>query len=217
MEQSRRIGRPPRISGDDIVRAVLDIGLDRATITNVAQALKVSATGLRHHVKTREDLLELALHHSVVRLLEDTPQFDSLWEFCLYHARKLFDFYAAHPHGIRAVYSGFLFNTADIGAIDESSIAHGIRDGLTPAEAHEIWICVVSVVLGAATLEARDRILRSRGTTFLAQLISARGEDRGATPHLHALAKTSAIEVDHFEKVRVMLEGLRVKYGDRLS
>ena len=61
----RRLGRPPRVTAAQIADAALAIGLDRATVRNVAERLGMSVPGLYHHVRTREELLAMAAAHSL--------------------------------------------------------------------------------------------------------------------------------------------------------
>ncbi len=58
-ESAKRLGRPPRVTAKQIAEAALAIGLEHATIRNVAARLDMSVPGLRHHVRTREDLVAM--------------------------------------------------------------------------------------------------------------------------------------------------------------
>jgi AcrR family transcriptional regulator len=72
----RRLGRPPRIGIDDIVRAGAAIGLPALSVTAVAQALGVSPPALYRHVRDREALEVLVGEHlmSGFELPEDRGQ-----------------------------------------------------------------------------------------------------------------------------------------------
>lgn len=65
-----RRGRPPRISRDQIVRAARAVG-EQPRMTDVARALDVAPAALYHHVRDREELLELV----AAQVLEET-EFD---------------------------------------------------------------------------------------------------------------------------------------------
>src|SRR4029077_19260008 len=58
--EPRRVGRPPRVTTDQIAEAALEIGLDHATVRTVAEHLGMSVPGLRYYVRTREELLAMA-------------------------------------------------------------------------------------------------------------------------------------------------------------
>jgi TetR/AcrR family tetracycline transcriptional repressor len=64
---TRRRGRPARISREQIVRAARDAG-DQPRMTDVARALDVAPGALYHHVRDRDELLELV----AAQVLEET-------------------------------------------------------------------------------------------------------------------------------------------------
>lgn len=68
MDATRRRGRPPRISREQIVRAARAAG-DDVRMADVARALDVGPTALYHHVRDRDELLELV----AAQVLEETP------------------------------------------------------------------------------------------------------------------------------------------------
>src|SRR3954465_10317210 len=76
----RRRGRPARITREQIVRAARDAGEDLRMV-DVARALDVAPTALYHHVRDRDELLELV----AAQVLEETafddwvPSGDAPW------------------------------------------------------------------------------------------------------------------------------------------
>jgi AcrR family transcriptional regulator len=80
MDGTRRRGRPPRITRDQIVRAARAAGED-VRMSDVARALDVAPTALYHHVRDRDELLELV----AAQVLEETafddwvPPADAPW------------------------------------------------------------------------------------------------------------------------------------------
>lgn len=64
---SPRRGRPPRITREQIVRAARDAG-GAPTMSDVARALDVAPAALYHHVRDRDELLELI----AAQVLEET-------------------------------------------------------------------------------------------------------------------------------------------------
>ncbi len=63
-----RVGRPARISLEDIARVTLEIGLDDVTMIGVGQALGVDHSSLYRHVKGRKDLLLVAVDLAIAQL-----------------------------------------------------------------------------------------------------------------------------------------------------
>ena len=63
-----KLGRPPKVTREQIAEAALEIGLERATVRTVAEHLGMSVPGLYHHVGTREELVAMAAAHSLEAL-----------------------------------------------------------------------------------------------------------------------------------------------------
>ncbi|MGO1623229.1 TetR/AcrR family transcriptional regulator [Flaviflexus sp.] len=63
--QPRQVGRPARISRDNIIDTVLEIGIDRATIAAVAERLTVDPSTLYGHIKNRDDMLGEAADRAI--------------------------------------------------------------------------------------------------------------------------------------------------------
>ena len=101
-----RLGRPPRVTAAEIADAALAIGLERATVRNVAERLGMSVPGLYHHVRTREDLLAMAAAHSMGRL-PLPPDRGQPWDrWLLEYGRFVYDALVAQPQIIGQMLSG---------------------------------------------------------------------------------------------------------------
>lgn len=68
-----RIGRPPSISREAIVDAVLELGLDRATTVAVADQLGVDQSTLYGHIRDRNDMLDAAADAAIARTAWPAP------------------------------------------------------------------------------------------------------------------------------------------------
>jgi hypothetical protein len=174
----------------------------------------MSPTGLRHHVRTQEELVAQTLNYALANAIEVAPDFPSFADCCLYYARQLFLYYADHPHAIRAQYSGHIVASAETARIHETILAHGVRAGFTVVEAHELWLAVVAALIGAAALQAGDRVLRAQGASIPAKILEAQDDKIYATPHVRAYQEAAPAPVDHFDKVILMLDGLRARYSN---
>ncbi|MGH3734288.1 MAG: TetR/AcrR family transcriptional regulator C-terminal domain-containing protein [Micromonosporaceae bacterium] len=72
MESRRGRGRPPVITRDQIVRAARQVGLADLRMAAVAQVLNVRPAALYHHVRDRDELLQLVAR----QVLEETAYDD---------------------------------------------------------------------------------------------------------------------------------------------
>ncbi|MCO6184839.1 TetR/AcrR family transcriptional regulator [Rhizobium sp. L1K21] len=67
-ERSRSVGRPARISREDIADAALEIGLHAATVKTIAGRLGVDHSSLYRHVKGRDDIVFAAADRAIATL-----------------------------------------------------------------------------------------------------------------------------------------------------
>lgn len=102
---ARRRGRPPRITREQIVQAARDAG-EQPSMADVARALDVAPGALYHHVRDRDELLELV----AARVLEETafddwtPADDAPWqEYVRAYATAFRSALLANPGAVRYV------------------------------------------------------------------------------------------------------------------
>lgn len=89
-------GRPALISRDKIAQAALEIGLQNVTIKRVARHLGVDHSSLYGHVKSREDLLLVAVEKAIDRL--EWPMDTGDWQSYLDGlARAIWDSFQKTP------------------------------------------------------------------------------------------------------------------------
>jgi AcrR family transcriptional regulator len=109
----KRPGRPAGVTTAEIAEAALDLGLEKATIRNVAERLGMSVPGLYHHVRTREDLLAMAAAHSLGAVELPPPEGLDLGEWLTQYGRFVFDALVAQPVASRTPCSAAPTSKAD--------------------------------------------------------------------------------------------------------
>ncbi|WP_319517673.1 hypothetical protein [uncultured Martelella sp.] len=90
--KSRAVGRPARISRDDIAEAALAIGLNDVKMKTVGERLGVDHSSLYRHVRGRGDIIFAAIDRAVARLdwERDSPDWreylkfraEAVWALC---------------------------------------------------------------------------------------------------------------------------------------
>jgi AcrR family transcriptional regulator len=191
MDGTRRRGRPPRITREQIVRAARAAGED-VRMSDVARALDVAPTALYHHVRDRDELLELV----AAQVLEETPfddwvpAADAPWS----------DWVRAYAVAFRAAMlenSGVLryvrLTTATTaGRLDQIDAFVGVlrSDGFTPVDVMHAVQHVNLLVRGEAWERA---LIRSAGDEpQLVEFDRAVGDRATDLPNLVALADPQA-------------------------
>jgi len=89
------IGRPPRISREDIASAALNIGLNNITLKKIASHLGVDHSSLYRHVKNRKDITYDALELAVTKINLSNSTTD--WkEYLHYIANEIWELYSRY-------------------------------------------------------------------------------------------------------------------------
>ena len=215
--EARRLGRPPRITPAQIAEAALAIGLDRATVRNVADRLGMSVPGLYHHVRTREELLAMAAAHGLgeVPLPEDRGQHWTGW--MLEYGRFVFDALVAQPEIVGQILAG-TYNTIRLAQHLEGIFTVLTARGFTVEEADLIRRRLLDAVNGAAVSEIGRRAGVDGGHPRLEDLRRAVQALGPTTVPLLAELVTSvddAPEDDPFDSVRLVVAAMAAERVDR--
>ncbi len=156
MSPRRPVGRPPRITVDDIERVGVRIGLRDLTVQAVALELGVSSTALYRHVDGKFGL-ETVVGERILSDLQiaDNPDHDAA-EHLLSSAQQLRAFLLAHP-GLPA-YVQLLFPRGPAGeALLAGEVAALIRRGCSPEAAMMATTTVALIVISVAAAEENRR------------------------------------------------------------
>ena len=164
----RRVGRPRRLTLEQVIEAVIDIGLDQVDMMSVAQRLGIGVATLYGYVDDREHLVRLVSDRLAHRpAIEDRGQ---SWDDALReHAERTFQVYLRSPRLISQLMTGLLGDLADTDYVE--SLLRTLADrGIAAGEAFALFLEVNQLVLGAAV-----------GATYVAALEDqAGGRDRYA-------------------------------------
>jgi AcrR family transcriptional regulator len=154
--KERRIGRPPRIDTDVIADAVLEVGVDDATVRNVAALLGVSVPGLYHHVNGRQDLLRIAAERTVagIRMPNDRRMHWAQWlrMWGRFVRREV----VSQPEMAALFASGRVMDDGLV-EIRKQAITVLGRVGFDPPDAVDVFESVSVIALGTAMQENRVR------------------------------------------------------------
>jgi AcrR family transcriptional regulator len=208
----RKVGRPSRVSTADIAEAALAIGLDRATVRNVAERLGMSVPGLYHHVRTREELLAVAVAHSLGALELPRDAGQPLAEWLEEYARFVYDALVAEPELVGQILAGTI-DTLRLAQHLERFLSVVTTRGFTVAQAYELYEHLTSAVTGAAASAIGRRAAASAGHGAMADLrLAAKAHGADEVPLVHRLVRSrngrGAREPDPFAVVRVVIDAL---------
>jgi AcrR family transcriptional regulator len=206
---TKRLGRPPRVTTAQIAEAALEIGLERATVRNVAAHLGMSVPGMYHHVRTREELLAIAAAHglSELPLPEDHGEPWTTW--LTEYARFVYDALVAQPEIIGQIVAGTI-DTLRMAQHLERFFTVLANHGFSIDEAYAAYLRLTSAITGAAASEVGHRAMEAGGHARLDDLRRATlalGPE--TVPHVMELVNaTSRPEPDHFDAVRAAITAI---------
>lgn len=213
-ETRRKPGRPPRISRDDIARAVVEIGIEAATVKAVAARLGVSTAGLYHHVNGQEDLRRIA--GELLLATHDMPRHTGQpWPAWLravawYLRARL----TAHPLALVQHVEGAV---TDEGVVNlEYALGVLRRFGFSPTSALDAFQAVGQLAFGASGDDVREQVLARSGRATMARLHSILALDPDALPHIRELlADREPGQPDRFDdRLTIVLQGIAAEVGE---
>ena len=156
----RAVGRPRRLTLDAIVDAACAVGIERLEMSLVAQQLNTGVATLYGYVRGRDHLLELVAERMASRAMADS--FGGTWQEVLRgHAALCFAMFNSKPEMIGNLIGGE--KTDRELAYAANLIALLEKDGLAREQALDLYVETNQVVIGAAVMLARRKILADAG------------------------------------------------------
>jgi AcrR family transcriptional regulator len=215
-EPGRRLGRPPRISREQVADAAIEVGLSDLTLRAVADHLGVTVAALYHHVDGKDDLLRLAADRSVGRLTvpEDHGQHWAVWllEWAVYNRSA----FVADSALLEQFIDGAI-SPAVIARNTEGFLSVLVRQGFTVDEAAESFelISASAIGLAVATIRAR-RAAEWGGPSPADEVRRVAEEDPAELPLMSALAESNRLDDDEraLDLLRSVVLGLALTRGE---
>jgi AcrR family transcriptional regulator len=157
----RPVGRPRSLTLNDILDTVIELGLTRLNIQEVAAKLGVGTATIYNYVKSRDELLRLAAVAQASR-----PHLDDLGEHWSDLVRSfadgLFEMCSAEPQLIIQGMHGAMGPEIQLDAL-ESFLAAMARRGWIISESYRIFSSVNNIVIGAVVRSAYVRAMQASG------------------------------------------------------
>ena len=216
MQNVKRGGRPPKVTREEIAYAALKVGLDRATVRNIAEELGVTSMTIYRYFNRIEDIVDVSIKIMMDNVTDALDDLDTFEETLGDAAKKYFQIICENYIIIFRLVQGNIFPRATALCMD-TLISYGVQRGLTASEAFFSLRCVMQAAAGCAV----TNIGRS-GAIFTGSnqtLIEA--WNPGVTTgliHLNSALTARPMEtVDPLEGVTVTLLGLRTMFGERMT
>ncbi|MFB9834716.1 TetR/AcrR family transcriptional regulator [Actinoallomurus acaciae] len=128
-----RVGRPPLVDRQSIVRAAVEVGFDAITMTAVAEHLGIKHSTLYRYFANRDELITAAVDSAVTETTWPTPAGD--WRNVLSeYAWATFHLLERHP-GLAAQISSLRIKSAAYGAVSHRTVTALLDHGFGGQEA----------------------------------------------------------------------------------
>lgn len=216
----RSVGRPRRLTLDQVLDAALELGLDDLTMAAVANRLGVGVAVLYSYVKNRDELLRFSAIRAANRhgFPEDKGQH---WaEYIADYARALYELLTTHSQSIINFMEGGLGPEAQLDSAEAWAVAMTKR-GFTPEESLKLLGIVGQLVLGCAATAIHARSLSISGTSYAEAALRAVGnrpEEELPLLRQHIGTFANASEYGKWEdSLRLLLESVAARRGEQLS
>ena len=152
-----RVGRPPRVDVQSIIAAALEIGLEHASLKQIADRLGVAPATLYRHVRNRNELLRLAAFELTLarRLPQGAAEHWS--QLATRYAETLFESFCAEPQLMTELLKGRLGPHAEIDLLEQFLQAitqHGFDVEQGVWLFHTIGTLTLGAAAGAIGLQA---------------------------------------------------------------
>lgn len=186
-DRPRSVGRPARISRDDIADAALEIGLHEATVKSIAGRLGVDHSSLYRHVKGRDDIVFAAADRAIATL--DWERETEDWRDYIHAAAEaVWELYTSNPGLAEAIRMMERTPPAGIRAFSRSC-RHLEMQGFGTEEAALIMDSVMDMTNDSASMW--ERLRRESSDGKLAERLKASWQaeaDEHTTRHVAVMS-----------------------------
>lgn len=144
-----RVGRPPRVTVQEIVAVALDIGLEKVTLKQIADQLGVAQATLYRHVNNRDELLRLAAFQlTLQRQLPGAA--NAHWsDLAVRYAESLYEAFLTEPQLINQLLKGELGPHAEVDVL-EQFLGAICQHGFSELEGIQLFHSIGMITIGAA-------------------------------------------------------------------
>lgn len=216
--KSTRVGRPPRVSVQRIIAAALDIGLEQASLKQIAEHLGVAPATLYRHVRNRNELLRLAAFE--LTLARRLPQGkDEHWsELATRYAETLFESFCAEPQLMNELLKGRLGPHAEIDVLEQFLQAIG-QHGFDVQQGVWLFHTIGTLTLGAAAGAIGLQASRESGQPWSVAMREAlSGRDADELPQVRQVFPQAIEQQPHhwLPALHALLAGVATLRGETL-
>lgn len=217
MTETKKGGRPPKVTREEIVEAALRVGLDRATVRCIAEELNVTSMTIYNHFGKIDEIIDYCIMSIIKDIIDNMIDSDTFDETLEKIAIRYFDLLCGNHAVLFRVIEGNIFPAGTTACVN-TLISYGTSRGLSPAEA---LFALRSVIHAAAGCAVTSMSLRDGTAAPWIDPDSAERLGSAEAPELDnlklALMDRQLNVLDPLAGIRVALLGLQAMFGDRMT
>jgi AcrR family transcriptional regulator len=214
-----RVGRPPRVNAQAIIAAALEIGLEQATLKQIADRLGVGLATLYRHVSNRDELVRLAAFQlTLARRLPDAAH--AHWsELATRYAESLYEAFLTEPQLITELLRGGIGPHAEVDVLEQFLAAVG-KHGFAAEEGTHLFHAIGTLTIGAAAGAiglAASQALREPWDKSLRRTLEERDAAELPLVRKSLPQYLKATPVQWLPSLRALLVGIAAARGEELT
>lgn len=144
-----RVGRPPRVTVQEIVAAALEIGLEKVTLKQIADQLGVAQATLYRHVNNRDELLRLAAFQLTLQRQLPAAANAHWSDLAVRYAESLYEAFLTEPQLISQLLKGELGPHVEVDIL-EQFLGVICKHGFSELEGVHLFHSIGMITIGAA-------------------------------------------------------------------
>jgi AcrR family transcriptional regulator len=214
IERRARPGRPRRVDVDAIVDATLAIGLEHATVQNVAARVGVSSQALYQYVAGRDELLRLAGQRAFARMDEVVDDGQHWAAYLRESAEAVRRVIIDNPQLVALNLAG-LISDQEVLLRSGAAMEALRRRGFDPEGAVAASAAVLAVALASAIDDIREAQFEAAGEPWPSRVFRAVAGQQDEYPTMITLAQSGyrpGSDERFDERLRLVLLGIAAQY-----
>lgn len=216
--EAPRVGRPPRVSVPAIIQAALEIGLEQASLKQIAEKLGVAPATLYRHVRNRNELLRLAAFELTLARRLPSGNAEHWSELATRYAETLFESFIAEPQLMSELLKGRLGPEAEVDLL-EQFLASLQPHGFSAEQGVRLFHSIGTLMLGAAAGAIGLAAGRDNGRPWskaMHEVLARRDADE--LPHVRQVFPQAIDRQPHdwLPALRALLAGVAALRGETL-
>lgn len=218
-QAARSVGRPRRLTLEQVLDAAVELGLEDLTMAAVAKRLGVGVAVLYSYVKSREELLRFAAIRAALQHGIPGDKGQHWAQYITDYACGLHEMLAANSQLIISFLEGGLGPEAQFDNA-EGWIAAMTARGFTIEESVRLLKIVGQLILGCAATTIHARAFNTAGSSYTAaarRAVAIRSDEELPLLKQHIDIFAEGIEHSKWEdSLQLLLEGVAAKRGEHL-